>query len=135
MTTRETISKSPRGRPARTPVGKRQKLFVKGKDPEFEYRFVNDTDSRIDAFLDAGWTIDEAKNVKIGDKRVDVPTSEGAKAQVSVGSGMKAFLMKIPKEFYAEDQATKQAAINELEGTMKNDALAGNYGKLDLSRD
>jgi hypothetical protein len=134
--TRETIQKSPRGRPTRTPVGKRQRLSVKGKDPAFEYRFVNDTDARVEDFLDAGWTFEDSKTVRIGDKRIEGVSPEGTKLQLSVGSGTKAFLMKIPKEFYIEDQITKQEEVNALEGSMKRElARAGYEGKLDLSRD
>lgn len=123
-------SRSSSGRVKRTPVSQRQPLFVRGKDPAFEYRFVNDNNDRIGQFLEAGWEIVAAKDVKVGDKRVDIATAEGSNAQVSVGKGDKAFLMRIKKEWYQEDQEAKQEHINELEATMQRDARDGTYGNL-----
>jgi len=38
---------------------------------------------------------------------------------------LKAVVMRIPKEFYEEDQAMKQAQIDELEATMGSNAKKG----------
>lgn len=132
--TKETIAKSPRGRTTRSPIGTRNVLTVKGKNPEYEYRIVNDTGDRIAMFEEAGYEFVPADEVQIGDKRVSKATPEGTNAQVAVGNGMKAYLMRIRKEWYHEDQTTKQAKIDELERTMKQKALDGNYGNFDISR-
>src|ERR1700752_1670997 len=97
---KEAISKSPSGRVRRTPVGLRNRLSVLGKDANFEYRIVNDTNDRIGQFLDAGWELVDASAVRVGDRRVDTASSEGSKAQVSVGNDTKAFVMRIKKEWY-----------------------------------
>lgn len=117
--TKETISKSPSGRTKRTPVGTRNILSVANKDPNFEYRVVNDTGDRIAAFEDAGYELVDAKDVRVGDKRVDRATPEGSKAQVAVGKGDKAFVMRIPKELYNEDQERKMQQIRKLEQSIK----------------
>ena len=129
--TKETISKSPSGRPTRTPIAQRNVLTVEGKDPNFKYRIVNDRGDRIAAFEDAGYVIEDANRVRVGDKRVNKAAPEGSKAQVSVGNGEKAFVMKIPNEFYEEDQNAKMARIKQLEETMIN---SGETGKITISR-
>lgn len=127
-----TPSSATSTRPKRTPISGRNVLTVKGKDLNYEYRIVNDSGDRIEMFKDAGWELVDGKDVTVGDRRVDRTTAEGSKAQVSVGNGVKAFVMRIPKEYYEEDQKAKNAQIDALEQTMKKQALsAGDYGKID----
>lgn len=117
----------------RTPIGSRNVLTVVGKDPNYEYRIVTDAGDRIQQFLEAGYELVDGKGVSVGDRRLDNPSAEGTKAQVSVGAGQKAFLMRIPKEFYEEDQAAKAARVKELENAIKNPG-SGDYGKVELTR-
>ncbi len=133
MATKENISKSPSGRVTRVPIASRNVLTVKGKDPEFEYRIVNDAADRIQTFQEAGYEIVQASEVVIGDKRVNNATPEGTLAQISVGKGDKAYLMRQRKDFYAEDQAAKLARIDQLERTMKQDATSAG-GKFEIER-
>jgi hypothetical protein len=132
--TKEAIAKAPERRVRRTPVGTRNVLTVSGKDPEYEYRFVNDSGDRVQEFLDNGWEKVAAKNVRVGDKRMNQPSIEGADATASVGQGMKAFILRIRKDWYAEDQASKQAQVNASEEATREKALDGTYGKLEISR-
>lgn len=132
--TKEAIAKSPSGRTRRTPIGERNILTVKGKDPNFVYRVVNATGDRIAEFEEAGYELVEASDVQIGDKRVNKASAEGTKAQAAVGQGIKAFVMRIRKDWYDEDQASKQAKIDALEQSMKESAQNGNYGKLEITR-
>lgn len=131
---KEAIAKAPRGRTQRVPVGTRKILTVTGKEAGYEYRIVNDSGDRVQEFLDAGYELVENGSVRVGDKRVNTATSEGTNAQISVGQGQKAFVVRIKKEWYDEDQAVKQAKVNELESATKAKALDGTYGKLDISR-
>lgn len=120
-------------RPKRTPIGSRNILTVTGKEPGYSYRIVNDTGDRIQQFLDAGYELVSADDVKIGDKRVNAATPEGSKAQVSVGKGDKAFVMRIKQEWFDEDQRAKHAKIKQLEETMKQTASQNaDYGKLTI---
>ncbi len=132
---KEAIAKAPRGRTQRVPVGTRKVLTVAGKDPDYEYRIINDSGDRVQEFLDAGYELVERDSVRVGDKRVGSASAEGTKAQLSVGQGMKGFVVRIKKEWYQEDQARKQAHVNELESATKAKALDGTYGKLDITRD
>lgn len=128
-----SVAKSPSGRVRRTPVGVRNVLTVRGKDPDYEYRIVNDTGDRIEMFKDAGYEIVKASDVVIGDRRVNKASAEGSLAQVAVGGGDKAVVMRIKREWYEEDQARKQANVDASEAATKSDALKGTYGKLEIS--
>jgi hypothetical protein len=131
---KEAISKAPRGRVQRTPIGTRNILTVAGKDPNYVYRIINDSGDRVQEFMDAGYELVDANSVRVGDKRVNSASSEGSKAHISVGQGQKGFVVRIKKEWYEEDQAAKQAHVNRLEEATKAKALDGTYGKLEISR-
>lgn len=135
--TRETATRVQR--PKRTPINGRNVLTVTGKDPNYVYRIVNDVGDRINMFKEAGYELVESDTVKVGDRRVNVASAEGSKAQVSVDKeGTKAFVMRIPKDWYEEDQKAKQEHVNELEQSIKKDALSKNElqtGKMEISRD
>ena len=135
MTQKEAISKAPAGRVTRVPVGQRHKLTVKGKDPAYEYRVVNDVDDRVAQFLDGGYEIVDKDTHDVGDKRISVGSVVGSKQIFSVGQGTKGYLMRIRKELYDEDQAAKQAFVTKQEASIKEQALDGNYGKLEIKRD
>lgn len=135
MTQKEAISKAPSGRVTRTPVGQRNILTVKGKDPNYEYRIVNDVEDRITQFQEAGYELESTDSVDVGDKRVSQGTTIGSKKVFSVGNGIKAFVMKIKKEWYDEDQRVKQRQVDAQESSIKDKALDGTYGKLDITRD
>lgn len=120
-------------RSTRIPVTERNILSVKGKDPAFVYRIVNDQGDRIQQLLDAGYEIEEASAVQVGDKRINSIVPEGSKAQVSVGGGIKAFVMKQKREWYEEDQAAKQARVNQQEESIQN--IPGFTGNVKISRE
>lgn len=133
--TKENIAKAPSGRVTRTPIGRRNILTVAGKEPGYTYRIVNDVNDRVQTMLDAGYEMVPNKDVKVGDKRVEATSSEGSVTQVSVGGGLKGFVMRQKDEWYKEDQDAKQRHVHAVEAQTKQKALDGNYGKLDISRD
>jgi hypothetical protein len=127
--------KAPSGRVKRQPVGQRSRLTVTGKDPNYEYRFVNDIGDRISMFQDAGYELVDQATHRIGDSRLDIAKPEGTHASVSVGvqqngQGQRAYLMRIKKEWYDEDQAAKLERNREQEAAMKNPNIEGAYGKI-----
>lgn len=116
-------------RPRRTPVGTRNRISVSNQEPGYVYRVVNDLDDRISQLQSNGWQMVDAADTKVGDSRVDQISSLGSKASVSVGQGVKAYVMRIEKDFWEEDQRAKQAQVDALEQTMKKDAKrAADYG-------
>jgi hypothetical protein len=130
------VAKSPSGRVRRTPVGVRNVLTVGGKDPNYEYRIVNDEGDRVEQFKAAGYDIVSASDVTVGDRRINKASAEGTLAQVSVGGGMKAVVMRIKKEWYAEDQHAKMEQVAQTEAATKIEALKGSdYGKFTVDRE
>lgn len=98
-------------RRSRIPLSEQKALGIK-TDPNYVYRLVNDVPDRgggkrIENFKRAGWEIvtDEALPEH---RRVQNPSQMGSAASQSVGGGIQAFYMRIPKEFYEEDQARLQ---------------------------
>ena len=120
-------------RTARVPVTERNILSVKGKEPGYHYRIVNDSGDRIQQLQDAGYEFVDASTVQVGDKRINSTSPEGTHAQVSVGGGVKAYVMRIKQEWYDEDQAAKQARVNQLEETIQQTASAYT-GSVKISR-
>lgn len=118
----------------RTPVGgKRDILTVSNKDPNYVYRWVNDTPGRIQRFMDGGYEIVNHE-AEIGGPAVDKGSRLGSAITKSVGGTVTAVLMRIPREWYDEDQQAKQADIDAFEATMKDKAKA-DYGHLKIARD
>ncbi len=122
-------------RPQRASLGKRDRLAIKNKEEGFVYRIVNDVDDRVEQLKGNGYEVCTVEQVgAIGNKRVDNTSSLGSAAHFSVGQGTKAVVMRIPKEWYDEDQRAKAAEIDAVEATMKSDARkAADYGKLEMS--
>lgn len=131
---KENIAKAPVGRVRRSPLANRGKLSIARKDPDYEYRIVNDEGDRVQDLIERGYEPVAKSETKVGDARVDAASAEGSLHQLTVGGGKKAILMKIRKEFYEEDQAIKQGDIDSKEAATKQEALNGHYGKLDISR-
>lgn len=121
-------------RVARKPLTQRGPQAIAGdKNPEFEYRFVNDTGSRIQNFKAAGYEFVTGDDLIVGDNRVSDATDLGSAKRVISNDGTTSYLMRIKKDWYEEDQASKAAAIKEQEAAMKQEASTGMYGKLNSS--
>lgn len=124
-------------RTRRSPInGTRNRLNVRGKEPGYVYRIVNDVDDRIQTFQEMGYEVVNDSEVSVGDKRVASATQEGSPIKVSVGQGIQAYVMRQREDWYEEDQAKKQEHVNNLEQSIKKDAeKAGFYGKVNLTKD
>lgn len=110
-------------RPRRTPIGRRNRLSVENKDPNYVYRIVNDVDGRVQDMIDRDYEI--VLDAKVGDKRVDSISSLGSATQIAVGKGIKAIVMRKRKDWHDEDQALKQKEIDDLEASMNDAARKG----------
>lgn len=132
---KENLVKAPERRTRRNPVEGRNRLKVRGEDPNYVYRIVNDVDDRISEYLDKGWEFETSEKVRIGDSRlVDNPNGDGFVRVMSVGGGMKAILMRIKREWYDEDQEAKLGYVKETEKAMRPDPNEGMYGSVDVTR-
>jgi hypothetical protein len=128
----EKLVKAPERRVKRGPVEGKNKLTVRNQDPNYVYRIVNDTEDRISDFLERGWEFAIEESARVGDTRVDETSKLGTARAISVGGGMKAYLLKIKKEWYDEDQAAKQAYVKKTEEAMRPNSNEGTYGKIDV---
>ena len=133
MTTKETLTKAPERRVKRNPLGRKNVLTVIGQDPDYHYRVVNDTGDRINEFQDAGWLIDTSENIRVGDSRIEQSSKLGTVRRVSVGGGSYGIVMKIRKDWKAEDDADKEAYVKKTEAAMRPDSDGG-YGKVEVTR-
>lgn len=130
---KETINKAPQERVKRVPVSARNRLEVIGKDPDFVYRIVNDVDDRIERFKQAGYEPVNVSEARMATQRVGQGTSEGTIASMPMGQGINGILMKIPKEYYEEDQKAKAEKIEASEQSIKKPDIDGTYGEIKIS--
>ena len=124
-------------RPDRVPVyeANRNKITVSDLDHEnFQYRWVNDTEGRIDMFLNAQWELVSKDGLKVGDGGVDNSARTSSAMSKGMGGGVVAYLMRIPKDIWLMDQERKEKEdIAALEADMKRNAgNSADYGKLDI---
>jgi len=119
-------------RPTRVPVsGPRDLLTVADRDPNYVYRWVNDTPGRVERFKTGGYECVEDAG-EIGQSTVDRGSRLGSVVTRSVGGAVTAVLMRISREWYDEDQAAKMDEIDRLEESMRQEALQDRYGTLTI---
>jgi len=120
----------------RIPVGgNRNILTVAGKDKSYVYRWVNDTDGRLMEFNQAGYEHVLKDNVdSIGESDVKQASNLGKTVSKGVGQGTVAYLMRIRKEFYEEDQSSKAVKTQKSEDLIYDNVsrLSGQYGKIEI---
>jgi hypothetical protein len=107
------------GQPKRVPVGAGNKLEFTGRDPNYAYRVVMDRQGRLDAFRAAGYDFCYSE-VREADKGVAEGTATDTRKMVNLGCSDKGYLMRIPKEYYDQDQADKLNKVKATEAAMKN---------------
>jgi hypothetical protein len=116
----------------RVPVGgARDVLTVPNKDPNYVYRWVLDIPGRLQRYEDGGYEA-VREDLEIGQKTVDRSTQLGSVVTKHGGGLSKLVLMRIPKEWYDEDQASKMEKIDALEETMQAEAKEGRYGSMSV---
>jgi len=126
------MTKETTKRAVRKPLFNRGPQSVSGeKDPNYHYRFVNDTGSRIHNFQEAGYELVTDPDVVVGDlNAVDISGMGSAKRVIS-NDGTTSFLMRTKKEYFNEDQKAKAKHIDELESSTQD--TRGMYGSVKLS--
>jgi len=111
-------------RQERIPLGMPQRKFSCPENDEYHYRIFNDNWSkepdRIQRAMAAGYEIVEGK------EPIAVGTNED-------GSGIKGILMKIPKEFYEEDQALKQKEVDKVDEAIMKGSFEQKPGEVRYS--
>ena len=118
-------------RATRKPLHQRGPLSISGeKDSDFADRLGTDRGSRISNHQEAGWEFVEDANLVVGDSRVKDVSDMGTSKRVTSDDGTIQFLMKIKKEYYEEDRATKQAQVDEQMRALQTDASGMGYGSI-----
>ena len=112
----------------RRPGGFRDILKITDRDPNYFYRWTLDVPGRIQDRKEQGYEIVTDIDVA-GDESVDTPKKVGSALTVVRGSGTLV-LMRIPMEWYVEDQKAKQDDIDALEATMAQPSGDLDYGKV-----
>lgn len=132
----DSVNEAASARPVRRPVGTMAKLVVHGKDPNFEYRFVNDEPGRIAMFKQAGWQLCKNDEVDTGTFRAEEASELGSLAYsiVDGGTGMKAYVMRIHKDEYEEIQQILEREATASEETLRPNIADGEYGHVKIDR-
>lgn len=112
-------------RKERIPFGVPQsRLTVANQDPNFVYRWVNDDGrGRLDRAVQGGYEF-APDTMRVGTGSRDGNSDVGSKVSRVVGTqeggaGMRAYLMRIPRDLYNEDQAAKQRQVDEIDKAIK----------------
>lgn len=107
-----------RERKQRIPVsGPRDILTVSKKDPNYMYRWVKDLPGRVQRFIEGGYEIVNHE-ADIGQRTVDSGSRLGS-AVTRLDGANTLVLMRIPLEWYNEDQEAKQREIDAVEDSMR----------------
>lgn len=123
-------------RPKRTRMGRRNVLTLTGitDTDEFHYHWFLDVNDRLLQALDAGYAFVQKGGISAGDKTVESARGDDSIMTKPSGNGRNLlYLMKIPMEFYKEDQNEKQKDILQVESDLlKSKPELGQYGKVDI---
>lgn len=122
----------------RIPLGvPRQKLSLDKKDPNYNYRWINDTGDRIQQAQEAGYEFVKRGSTSAPGVADVVPqnTDLGTNTSKVVGtteSGapLTAYLMRLKKSFFEEDKKAKAQQIDEMErGLRRGQSLTDSLGE------
>jgi hypothetical protein len=106
---------------SRIPVsGPRDVLTLSNKDPNYSYRWVNSSiRGRIERFLAGGYEIVNHE-AEVGQRTVDSGSRLGS--AVTRQDGVNTLVaMRIPLQWYNEDQEAKMREVDALEDSMRAD--------------
>ncbi len=111
-------------RQSRVPLGTpRRKLAWDDQDPNYHYRWINDSERRLLDAQDGGYefVVKESDDDHAGDQDLSNEESGvGTMINKTVNSnGRRAYLMRIKKEWFEEDRAEKEAKVDEIERQLK----------------
>ena len=91
MTVKQTVTEK---RVHRKPLHQQGPQSISGeKDPNFHYRIVNDTGSRIHAFQQAGYELVTDDDIVVGESRVSSAGELGSAKRIISNDGTTSFLM------------------------------------------
>ena len=116
-----------RSKPVRVKLADRNRITFDGMNPDYVYRVVNDKDGRIERMQEIGYELVESDQ-QIGDFRVADGSKLGSAVSKPVGGGIRGYLMRTKKEYYAEDAAEKARRVDSTEAALKPVKSKEEYG-------
>ena len=131
---RENIRKEREGR---VPLSDRDILTVKGLNDrdEYVYRWVNDTDDRVERLYRAGYEFVDRFGKIVGDATYESCRGNGSIMSKDVGMGMKAYLMKQPRDIWLADRKKRvdEPTDASVETIKQKANAAGLTGKIEIT--
>jgi hypothetical protein len=112
------VKETPKPRNKRKPLGvRRSKLAVPHEISGYHLRYINDEPGRIMQAMDGDYAFVEPQEVGL-------PENKDNRVRVLVGSQengepLYAFLMKIPMEYYLEDQREKTKVLDQIDSAIR----------------
>ena len=120
----EVIEEKKAKRPKRVPLGYRNVLTATS-EAGYVKRFVNDSEGRVAMFEEAGWEVVTGSD-KVGDEYAGNTRLPGGAVTKPVGHGTIAVLMRKRNDWYDEDMAEKQMAVDATEAGLARRAQVDN---------
>lgn len=120
----QEIPKRLRTKKDRIPMYKRKRLkgVALTNEKDYHYHCFTDKDGNVERALEAGYQfVDEVREK--GQRNAQEPSRFGRVFCQDVGNGQIGYTMRIPKEWYVEDQAAKQKRLDEKDRVMGRDRL------------
>lgn len=121
-------------RPRRKRLGQRNVLKYH-EIPGYRLRFVNDVEDRVEQMKELGYEPVQSHEL-LHDPDASEASQIGSIVSKSARGGMKGVLMKIKEEWYEENQADKQAEVDEREKSLLKEAedrgISPNLGRTQL---
>lgn len=120
----ETLGLNKQEKKKRIPLGaSRDKGAVSDKDPAYVYRWVNASPGRVAMALNGGYEHVKKDGVKVGtngDKNNNLGSMVSQYAgRDEQGLPYDRYLMRIRREFYEEDQRSKQSAVDNVDRAIR----------------
>lgn len=97
-------------------------------------RWVINNPERVQRLLDAGYEFVHKSEVgEEVDTKVDSSAGTSSLVERRAGGGQKFVLMKLPNEYYEEDQKARHQRELRTEAALKREARQDRYGSIDIS--
>lgn len=123
----EPVREPQQGRAKRVPLGVQRLKLQASQRPGFVRRWVNDDGARTQMALQGGYEF-----VRLDGQATTTDPGQAVSQIVGKtegGTPLRAYLMEIREEWYAEDQATKQESIDATEKQIRRGELVGKVGQ------
>lgn len=120
----------------RVPLGaKRDLMNVQNQEEGYHYTISNDVEGRLDRLKQAGY--EHVEDAQIGVSNVEGNQASSGVVSKNVGKGITGYVMRQRQDWYDEDQAKKQADIDDLENSMTKSVKSqqssdGTYGDIKI---